>query len=492
MHILRIGGLAFLLAAAALPASAQKLFPAAGATGVNPDTHLVMTFDSAPAIGASGVVRIYDAKDKSLVDTLDLSIPTSPNPSGRGPAQVAGQPPPKAAVVSDVYQETNVGGQNFHFRPIIVHGNVATLYPHNGALKYGRTYIVKMDASVLAPAAGSFAGVTSDTAWTFSTKAGGPMAGATRLTVAADGKGDFSTVQGAIAFVADRPAKRTTIFVRNGNYEEIVSLQNKANLVIRGENRDKVVVGYANNTPFNPQRRWAFSIINGEDIQLSNFTINNYAIGQAEALMTRGQRIILDHMTMNGSGDALTTYGTLYIADSKLTGHGDTVLGYAAAYWLRSEIHSIGPITWTRTPQGAHGNVFVDCRMYQIDRPLPWTVSEANPAGDKSRPVFARLPHNGAADKPANFPYAEMVLINTRTQGVPPDGWGPVEENGPLFDGSNVRFWEYNTMDMAGRPIDTSQRHKIAKVLTKEKDAAVIADYMRPEFVLGGWKPVVR
>lgn len=101
----------------------------------------------------------------------------------------------------------------------------------------------------------------------------------------------------------------------------------------------------ANNTSFNPSRRWAFSLINCSDIQLSNFTINNYAIGQAEALMVRGQRIVVDHMTLNGSGDALTTYGTIYFADSKLTGDGDTVLGYAAVYFLRSEIRSRGPIS---------------------------------------------------------------------------------------------------------------------------------------------------
>ena len=281
-------------------------------------------------------------------------------------------------------------------------------------------------------------------------------------------------------------------FIRKGNYEEIVSINARANLTLRGEDRETTVVGYANNTPFNPQRRWAFSIINGEDIQLSSFTLNNYAIGQAEALMTRGQRIILDHMTLNGSGDALTTYGTLYVADSKLTGDGDTVLGYAAAFWIRSEIHSIGPITWTRTPQGSHGNVFVDCKLFSVDKPLPWTVTAANPAGDKSRAVFARLPHNGKPDVSANFPYAEMVLINTKTEGVPPDGWGPVEETGPLFEGSNVHFWEYNTMDMAGRPIDTSQRHKAAKILTKAKDAETIANYQKPEFVLGGWKPLVQ
>jgi hypothetical protein len=223
---------------------------------------------------------------------------------------------------------------------------------------------------------------------------------------------------------------------------------------------------------------------------LSNFTINNYLIGQAEALMVRGERIIIDHMTLNGSGDAFTPYGTVYFVDSKLTGDGDTILGYAAVYYLRSEIRSRGPITWTRTPKGSHGNVFVDCTLIGLAEPLPWTVTATDPGRIVKAP-FARLPRNGPPGSPsANFPYAEMVLINTRTHGIPPEGWGPIEE-APGFDSSNVRFWEYNTMDLDGRPVDVSKRHPVSRQLTLEKDAKIITDYRNPAFVLGGWTPVL-
>jgi pectinesterase len=59
-------------------------FPADKATNVNPDTHLKLTFPSAPVLGNSGQIRIYDAADHHLVDLLDLSIPpgpTAPTPS---------------------------------------------------------------------------------------------------------------------------------------------------------------------------------------------------------------------------------------------------------------------------------------------------------------------------------------------------------------------------------------------------------------------------
>jgi pectinesterase len=350
---------------AAEQSAAVKLFPANNATNVNPDTQLVLDFASAPTLGTSGLIRIHDAGDDSLVDTLDLNIAPSPYPTGRAPRMTEAERRAMAASSKmNDYQVNTVGGVEFHFFPVIVRGSKATIYPHNGRLKYGRKYRVRIDRGVLKTAERNFTGITDDSSWTFTTKAAPPQPYAERVVVAADGSGDFNTVQGAIDFAPAKAAKRLTIFIESGNYEELVFLNGKSNLTIRGEDREAVKVGYPNNSAFNPprggpSRRPAFSIQEGSDIQLSNFTINNYFIGQAEALLVRGERIVIDHMTLSGSGDALTTYGTIYMADSKLSGHGDTILAYAALFCLRCELHSHGPFTWTRTPQGSHGNVFV-------------------------------------------------------------------------------------------------------------------------------------
>ncbi|RZL34948.1 MAG: hypothetical protein EOP35_16020 [Rubrivivax sp.] len=468
-----------LLCMAWLPLAALAQRPLPQGSGISPDTPLSVHFDAPPRVGASGLIRIHDADDGRLVDTLDLAIPASPN-RRMTPAEAA------ADAATTTYQSTRIAGRDWHFRPVIVRGNVATITPHHGVLGYGRRYRVTLDAGVLQQAGPAEPAIS----WTFATRAAPPAADSTRLVVAADGSGDFATVQGAVDFVPDQPATRVTILIRNGVYEEIVSLANKRHLTLQGESRDKVVVRYENNSAFNPgaRGRWAFSIVNGADIQLSGFTITNLAIGQAEALMTRGERIVLSDMTLNGSGDALTTYGTLYVQDSKLTGHGDTILGYAAAYFLRTELQSIGPFSWTRTPAGQHGNVFVDCRFIASEAPLPWAASApvASPVA-----VFARLPRNNSATRTAtNFPHAEMVLIDSRLQGIAPEGWGPVEE-APGFDSSQVRFLEFNSRDLQGRPVDVSQRHPVSRQLRLDRDAETIANYRRPEFVLGGWKPVV-
>jgi pectinesterase len=48
------------------------LFPANGSTDVCIDTPLRITFNSAPAIGKSGTIKIYRGADDVLVDSIDL------------------------------------------------------------------------------------------------------------------------------------------------------------------------------------------------------------------------------------------------------------------------------------------------------------------------------------------------------------------------------------------------------------------------------------
>ena len=63
---------------------------------------------------------------------------------------------------------------------------------------------MQIDPGVLTLAGDGFTGVSGKRGWTFSTKSRAPAADSTRLVVAADGTGDFNTVQGALDFVPDR------------------------------------------------------------------------------------------------------------------------------------------------------------------------------------------------------------------------------------------------------------------------------------------------
>ena len=493
-------------------AAAVACSPANKAVGINPDAHLVLTFSTPPTLGKSGQIRIYDAADHQLVDTLDLSIPAGPDPSRR----IAAAPAPPPTVDSTAptspttttpavrttpadlhnYQLTTIGGlADFHFYPVLLHGNVATIYPHNNVLRYHHKYIVQIDSGVLTPATGAFAGFTTDFAWTFATKAAPPPANAARVVVAADGSGDFNTVQGAVDFVPDNHPRPVTIFIKNGTYEEIVFFRNKANLIFRGEDRDKVQVGYANNSGFNPpmpgpSRRCAFSAYDSTGIELINFSVNNFAYGQAEGLLISGSKNIVSHMNIKGSGDALNLRGPVYLTDSRIVGDGDTILGVGPAFFNHCELQSMGPYMWIRNTDANHGNVFLNSTFITRERPAPAPQAQspnlaptaATPARAPMGAVLARLPNNHGL----NYPYAEAVLINCRLKGIPAIGWGPIDD-----DTSHMHLWEFNSTDLDGHPIDTTQRHPVSKQLTSSQDAQTIADYSNPAFVLGGWTPVV-
>ena len=486
-------------------------FPADKASGVNPDTHLVLTFSSPPAIGKSGQIRIYDAADHSLVDTLDMSIPAGPDPSRRITAPISQGVPldpsiptsPKTTTPAvrftpfDLhnYQLTTIGGlANFHFYPVIVHGNVATISLHNNVLRYHHTYIVQIDAGVLTTPRDEFKGFAGDHSWTFTTKASGPRSNAKRVVVAADGSGDFSTVQGAVDFVPNNPAHRVTIFIKNGTYEEIVFARNKTNLTFLGEDRDKVQVGYANNSAFNPpqpgpNRRCAFTLYESSGIELVNFSVNNYAYGQAEALLIYGSKNIVSKMNIKGSGDALNLRGPVYLTDSRIIGDGDTILGVGPAFFNHCEIQSLGPYMWIRNTEANHGNVFLNSTFITRERPAattqpPVTAASTPTATPRPSPgaVLARLPTNGGI----NYPYAEAVLINCHLKGIPPIGWGPLDD-----DTTHLHLWEFNSTGLDGEPIDTTKRHPVSKQLTATNDAQTIANYSNPAFILDGWVPVL-
>lgn len=474
---------------------ASTSFPANHAVRVNPDTHLVLSFSSAPTLGKSGQIRIHDAADHRLVDTLDLSIPAGPDPLRR----IAS--PPVSAFVQDSaspttttpavkttpadlhnYQLNTIGGlADFHFHPVIIHGNVATIYPHNNVLRRGREYIVQIDPAVFTLASGPFEGFTTDDAWRFSTKPDALPATATRVVVAADGSGDFNTIQGAVDSVPDSPTQRVTIFIKNGVYEEIVFFRKKANLTFRGEDREKVQVGYGNNSAFNPpmpgpSRRCAFSVYESTGIELTNFSVSNYYRGQAEGLLVFGSKNIVSNMNIKGSGDAINLRGSVYLVDSTIIGDGDTILGVGPAFFRHCVIESMGPFMWIRNAEANHGNVFVDCTFTALRRPLPPNTTAPAPLS----PVLARLPNNHGL----NYPYAEAVLIDCHLNGISPAGWGPIED-----DTSHIHFWEFNSTGADGHAVDVAGRHPVSRQLAMPGDAKIVADYRNPAFVLDGWNP---
>ena len=485
-------------------ASAQQmtLEPAKNSRDVCIDTHLVIDFPTRPRLGTSGLIRIYDADNGRLVDSLDISIPAGQTASRtysdscdylRTPYSYArttvptnltcrpGTPShPSAASPEGAegrWQLNIIGGftDGFHFHPVLVRGNKAVIYPHNNVLQNDRRYLVTVDKEVFVSS--TFRGISRKDGWTFSTKSALPAVPDT-LTVSADGNSDFRTLQGALDFIPDFSARKTVILVAPGDYEEIVYVRNKTNITIIGSGMDKTCVHYANNEVFNPHplfvktnelprtfpsRRAAVAFDNCHDIVLRDITFATDLTGQAEGLLLNGTRIALVRVHVVGSGDALQANGTVYMSDCEIDGGGDTILGRGSLFARNCRFRNDGgPFTWVRNTMGHHGDVFVDC-----------TFS----CPDGRQCDYGRTPNNHGKD----YPYAELVVINCKVRNLAPSGWGTIGQPTEVM-------LEYNTRDLdTGNPVDISRRHPYSRQLSAEKDAALIQSYSNPAFVLGGW-----
>jgi len=455
----------------AMPVSAQTSagtlavttrLPDNNAKAVNPDSHLNITFDHAPTLGSSGQVRIYDAADNKLVDTIDLSI----------------------APTDQIY---NIGGFDLHAYPVLISGNTAIIYPHHHTLAYNKTYYVQMDSGVLTDGTKPFAGFSGNTSWVFTTKAAPPPADSERLVVAADGTGDFSTVQGAIDFIPDGHAKRVTIFLRKGTYGDIVCFQNKADITFLGEDRVQTVVGYPNNDALQPNynlqppnsgssyRRGVFMGFNSHGMVLTNFTIRNSAGDaggrrtQMEAILfkeVRGQQtpnltqFIITNMNLYSHIDTIQISGQAYLADNYVEGDNDYMWGNGPCFFIHCAFKDLAngtAFTQTRNPANQHG------------------FSILNSTFEGAAGVTGAYLGNGSGD-------SEVALINCAVGTISSHGW----------NSNGANDMEYNTTNIAdGKPYDMSGWPDWVWHLDKVKDAETIANYSNPTWVLGGWAPAL-
>ena len=478
-------------------------YPAPDEKDISPDTHLKISFQSKPLIGNKGKIRVFDSRTDSLVDIIDMSIPAGPVKPNKNPdatytpepyEYVAGNftnantkpgtPSGAALPTADTFQLSIIGGftDAFHFYPIIVHENTATIYLHHNLLEYNKTYYVLIDSSVVSPIGGTFKGIYDKNAWRFSTRHSPPDQKQHRFIVDDKGTGDFNTVQGALDYIPDHYEDTIEIFIKNGLYEELIYFRNKSNIIIRGENREKVVIQYANNEVFNPHpwnirtnewpgtfpsRRAAFTIDNCINIQVVNLTVKTLLQGQAEGLLVNGDKIVVKNAHIVGSGDALQTNGPAYFEDVRIDGGGDMILGRGPAFFKNCDFYSPGPFMWIRNTKANHGYVFLNCRF-----------TGTNPEGS----VLARAPVNKGI---YTYPYSEAVLINCSLKNIVPEGWGAVGG-----ETKNMHYWEYNSTHIEDKkPVDVSQRTDFSRQLTLDKDRELIENYSDPSSVLDGWNP---
>ncbi len=205
------------------------------------------------------------------------------------------------------------------------------------------------------------------------------FAGEYHFTVAADGSGDFTTVQKAIDAVPDFRKNETLIFIKKGVYKEkLVLAGSKANVVFIGEDRDQTILTYDDYA--SKKNRFGEEVgttgstsfyVFGDGFRAENITFENSAgpVGQAVAVRIDGDQVVFQNCRFLGFQDTLYPHGEKsrqYYRDCLIEGTVDFIFGWSTAVFDRCTIvcKTAGYVTAPSTNEGmAYGFVFLDCKI---------------------------------------------------------------------------------------------------------------------------------
>ena len=294
------------------------------------------------------------------------------------------------------------------------------------------------------------------------------------FVVAADGSGDYTTIQAAVNAVPDyRKAGPTRILVRKGIYKEkVVIAQSKEKVQLRGE--DGTVITYddyaSKPNVFGEDKGTSGSAsiyIFGPDFLAENITIENSSgpVGQAVACHVGADRAVFRRCRFLGFQDTLYTFGVNtreYYEDCYIEGTVDFIFGKASAVFNRCELHSLGAgyLTAPATPEGCkYGYVLYDCKL---------TAAPGVAGGS----VWLSRPWR---------PYGQTVFIRCEMgRHIHPEGWNNWGKP------SNEKTAYYAEYKCYGEGADTSRRATWGHQLQDDREYD-IHDVLKGD---DGWNPM--
>jgi len=267
--------------------------------------------------------------------------------------------------------------------------------------------------------------------------------------VAADGSGDFKTVQQAVDHVAEENRRPLVIRIKPGRYEEQIRVSSgKRFLTFRGDDPKTTVLTYRLSAQQAGNTRLAFSaFINANDFRAENITFeNSFGTGsQAVALLADADRVVFQNCRFLGWQDTLfVNSGRQFFKDCYIEGHVDFIFGSGKVFFENCEIHSKGAGYVTahfRTSEDQDtGFVFYRCKL---------TGSNTG-AG-----VYLGRPWR---------PYARVVFIDTWLGAhIKPEGWDNWRDPGRE---KTAWFGEFNSTGPGANP---SKRVQWARQLSKDE-----------------------
>lgn len=303
-------------------------------------------------------------------------------------------------------------------------------------------------------------------------------------TVAADGSGNYKTIQEALAAVPHGRTERTVIRLRAGTYEGpvVISVQDGP-ISLKGEEPQTTIIDWNRNVkdliPEGADRTNPGVHVLAADFHSENVTFRNSSgdHGQGLAMRVDGDRAVFWKCRFLGWQDTLmVNKGRDYFKDCYLEGRVDFIYGDGTAFFDHCEIHSKngGYVTAASTPADhAYGFVFVHCKLTGDD--IPWV----DPSGQTTQKVW-KLPNTNLG-RPWR-PYASVTFMECEMGShIVPAGWN---NWGKTENEATARYAEFDNSGPGAAP---EPRVPWAKRLTKEDAAGITA-----QSVLGGqdkWSP---
>ena len=289
--------------------------------------------------------------------------------------------------------------------------------------------------------------------------------------VAADGSGNFKTVQEAINAVPDFRKKETIIFIKKGIYKEkLILAASKQQVRLIGESLNETILTYDDyaqkKNAFGEEKGTSGSssfYIYGEGFSAENLTFENSAgpVGQAVAVWAGGDKLVFINCRFLGFQDTLYTYGAnnrQYYKNCYIEGTVDFIFGASTAWFEQCNIFckKTGYITAASTADTTrYGYVFNKCKII----------------GDAAANSF----YLGRPWRP----YAKVAYLNCELPDlIRPEGW---HNWGKESNEKTAYYAEYRNTGKGAKP---NNRVKWSHQLTKAEYHAYIL-----ENVFRGWNP---
>jgi len=293
-----------------------------------------------------------------------------------------------------------------------------------------------------------------------------------KIVVAADGSGNFKTVQQAFDAVPANNKKPVTIFVKNGVYKEKLQLDSgKLYVTVIGEGKFNTILTYDDHTgklsPTGDTIRTYSSqsfFMRADHFTARDITFQNdagFTAGQAVAIQITGDEAAFINCRFIGNQDVLFPSKPAtrqYFERCYIEGTTDFIFGPSIAWFEECHIHSKknSHVTAASTPQQQEfGYVFNDCVL----------------TGDT-------LLHNVSLGRPWR-PYANVVYIHCYIdRHIMPQGWSNWNNTENY---KTTRYAEYQDYGPGAQP---SSRVNWSKQLSDKE----VKRYSLKK-VLSGWVP---